>query len=1220
MKLGRIFRYEFRYQLGHVSTWLLLAVLLLLPVLLTKISTPADGTYHNAPSAIAFFTVASGALWLMLAGAISGDAAARDVQTRMHPLTYTAPVSKASYLGGRFLAALALNALLLLAVQLGLLIGFHTPGGREGVLLGPFRPEAYLTAYAFLSLPLALVGTTVQFAAAALTRRPISSYLGSVGLFITSHFVVMIMARYVGWWGLTKLLDLVGFGSVMSSELETWTPAEQNTRLFIPTGLLLGNRLIWLGVALALLAFTYARFRLAHPVAGSQRRRWWQRTPSQAPASPVAAADHVLAPARPVPRSFGPATYIRQTLAVAWSSFGTLARSRVGLPLVALISLGAALLGSEFMQQNTIPLYPTTAQVVDFLCAPVGNVKTPWLIMPLLLVYFAGELVWREREAGLSDLADAAPVPAWALFTGKLLGLGLLLVAWMGILLLGGLLLQSLLGYHRFELGLYLPTLFGLQLLEYLLFALLALAVHALVNQKYLGHLLLLLTLGFIGFAGKLGLHHHLLVFGAAPAWSYTDIRGFGASLEPWLWFKAYWAAWALLLAVAASLFWPRGRRFGLPGRAALARQRLTRPTALTAAVAAGLVLGLGGFIFYNTNLRNRYTTAADRTRQRAEYERRYARYARLPQPRLSSARLRVELYPAQQELTIRGRYQLVNRSAGPLRTVHLSTAPGVETSAVSFGRPATAVLTDAELGYRIYRLARPLQPGDSLLLSFRVHARPRGFGNEGVEALVQRQGTYLMYQDALPGIGYEMMRELREAGPRRQHGLPARPAIPPLADAAAREKSTRGDWMRFEAVVGTAADQVAVAPGQLRRTWTRGSRRYFHYATDAPIQNQAAFFSAPYAVRREQWIDSAAASPKPVAISLYYYPGHAANVGQMLRSIRASLGYYSAQFGRYPYGHLTVVERAGTEGELNAEASTIDYGEQFALMHPDDGPRGFDLPYYVLAHEVAHQFGGRYAPVEGVQVLAEGLAVYSGMQVLEQTYGYGHLRRYLSFLRQSYEVPRSRAMAPLLRSDNAFLGYRKGPLALHALSKYIGREKVNGAVRRLIAAHDSEAAPLATTLDLYRELRAATPDSLHYLLRDLFETNTYWELKTEQATAARTAAGAWLVTLQVQARKVVVDPAGAEHAQPLNDWVEIGVIAPRGPDEVVGQPLYLHKHRIRAGRQTIRVTVPRPPARAGIDPYLLLIDVNPDDNVRDVKITASPGAKAAPTKPKRHE
>ena len=56
-----------------------------------------------------------------MAPAVAGSAAARDVQTRMHPLVYTTPISKADYLGGRFLAAFVLNALILLAVPLGIL-------------------------------------------------------------------------------------------------------------------------------------------------------------------------------------------------------------------------------------------------------------------------------------------------------------------------------------------------------------------------------------------------------------------------------------------------------------------------------------------------------------------------------------------------------------------------------------------------------------------------------------------------------------------------------------------------------------------------------------------------------------------------------------------------------------------------------------------------------------------------------------------------------------------------------------------------------------------------------------------------------------------------------------------------------------------------------------------------------------------------------------------
>ncbi len=74
-------------------------------------------------------------------------------------------------------------------------------------------------------------------------------------------------------------------------------------------------------------------------------------------------------------------------------------------------------------------------------------------------------------------------------------------------------------------------------------------------------------------------------------------------------------------------------------------------------------------------------------------------------------------------------------------------------------------------------------------------------------------------------------------------------------------------------------------------------------------------------------------------------------------------------------------------------------------------------------------------------------------------------------------------------------------------------------------------------------------------------------------------------MTLDVRARKVVVDSAGVETELPMNDWVEIGVFAPAGEGEESGRPLYVQMHRIRSGEQTVTVTVPRKPARTGIDP-----------------------------------
>ena len=138
-----------------------------------------------------------------MAAGVAGEIAARDVETGMHPLTYTAPVSKAEYLGGRFLAVFAINALILLAVPLGVMLAVYA-SGVDPEIVGPFRPAAYLTAYAFLALPNALLGTAVQFAWATLGRRAIGSYVGSVMLFgvvYSGIFAVMYFLERAGAGG-----------------------------------------------------------------------------------------------------------------------------------------------------------------------------------------------------------------------------------------------------------------------------------------------------------------------------------------------------------------------------------------------------------------------------------------------------------------------------------------------------------------------------------------------------------------------------------------------------------------------------------------------------------------------------------------------------------------------------------------------------------------------------------------------------------------------------------------------------------------------------------------------------------------------------------------------------------------------------------------------------------------------------------------------------------
>ncbi|GAA4447799.1 M1 family aminopeptidase [Nibrella saemangeumensis] len=1206
MKFGEMVRFEFRYQLRHASTWLLFAVFLLFGFMILRLVTLTDGTYLNAPGTIAFFTVFGSVIWVVIGGVVAGDAATRDIQMRMHPLTYTTPVSKSTYLGARFLAALVLNTLILLTLYAGMLLSFYGPGAKTQ-LIGPFQLASYLTNYAFLVLPTVIATTAIQFTFAALSGRAIASYIASIAIIIFSQFGGTTVRFALEWKVLGSLMDLLGTSIIM--EMEGWTPIDKNTRLVLLEGTWLWNRVMWFGITAGALAFTYVRFQIGHVTTGKRLSLFRRRSEplrsggALLDTSPTRNAETRRISVPSYLRDFAFATQVRQVLAIAGTSFRAMAKSWGGLTLVAGLAIGTGLFATEYMEWLGVPLFARTEEVLRIIAPPLSSIQTQWIIIPLLTIFYAGELVWREREAGLHELSDTTPVLEWVLFLGKFMSLALLITIWVGLLMVAGIINQLVMGYHQFEMDVYVKALFGIQLTNYLLFALLVFVIHVLVNQKYIGHMVAFGAYGFILFASMLGVEHNLLIYASDTGWSYSDMQGFGPFVKPWLWFKLYWASWAFLLAVVATLFWVRSKEGGIRARIHLAQHRFGHYK-LASLLAVALVAGSAGFMFYNTNLLNPYVTQSGRKAIRAEYEQRYGQYEYTLQPVLARTQLHVEIYPDEQTSDIRGTYQLVNRSKVAIESIHISTLPYQGLAAVSFDRPAAAVVVDTRLGYHMYSLKDRLAPGDSLQMNFEVHIKPTGFSNNGVDVSVVGNGSHITSGAWMPIIGYHADRRLRDARDRTAYGLPPRPERPSLYAVAARNDTRQVEMINFEAVVGTNRDQIAVAPGALQRTWTKGDRRYFHYVTNAPILNEYALFSARYAIRETQWVPpSGPTSPKPVTIQIFYHPAHDANVARMLKSAQASLAYYAQEFGPYPYSHFRVLERPGAGLGMHAEPMTIDYQEGYSLMNPQPG--GLDLPYHIMAHEVAHQWWGIYlapAAVEGAGLLVESLATYSAMQVVEETLGYEHLLRYLSQMRLEYEVPRSRAAPPLLRANNRFMIYRKGPFALFALRNYIGKARVNNALRGLLRSYTPNP-PLPTTLDFYRELQAVTPDSLHYLLHDLFASNTFWELKTEQATAKQTKAGHWQVSLDVEARKVTVDSIGTETNIPMNDWIEIGVYAPLEQGASSAENLYRQKHRFKSGRQTIVLHVPEQPARAGIDPNHLLIDLNLNNNTRMVTI-----------------
>ena len=238
MTLGEVFRFEVEYRVRQPSTWVYALVLFGIPFLLMHVIN-GSSQYLNAPIMVMQASAILGTGGMLVTAGIFGDAASRDVQTRMHALFYTSPIREAHYLGGRFLGGLLVNAILVMGVPLGLLLASVMPYMSEGKF-GPVQLQAYVQAYVLVLLPNVLIIGAMMFAAAALTRHALATYLGGLALFLLGALTAEFSTA-LGSKSLEAVLGPFGGGAITLAT-QLWTPAEQNARLVGWPAMMLLNR------------------------------------------------------------------------------------------------------------------------------------------------------------------------------------------------------------------------------------------------------------------------------------------------------------------------------------------------------------------------------------------------------------------------------------------------------------------------------------------------------------------------------------------------------------------------------------------------------------------------------------------------------------------------------------------------------------------------------------------------------------------------------------------------------------------------------------------------------------------------------------------------------------------------------------------------------------------------------------------------------------------
>ena len=651
------------------------------------------------------------------------------------------------------------------------------------------------------------------------------------------------------------------------------------------------------------------------------------------------------------------------------------------------------------------------------------------VLLLILVVLFGTEIVWREREAGIAEIVDATPVPSFVFLAAKLVAVTLMVLAILGVATAVGIAYQLAKGVTRIDLHFYLVNLFVLIGLQMVMIAVLATFVQALVNQKYIGLVVILILVIVIpltvhGFEVRLPLLH----FATHPDVPLSDMNQFGHFLPAAFWFLAYWACVSVLLGVATHALWIRG----IPASLLDAAARHANGDDAGRDGGRGRCRRRHGgrrLVHLLEHARPQRRSSRPRTRGSAPSTTR--------RPTGNSRRCRSRGSPRS-----RWRSISIRRPAASCRAAAMSWS----IEAARRSKPSTCGSTtmfpstrssspiprfvDAQprFNHFIFRPAAPLAPGEARTLTFAVSKHRKGFKSQADLSSVLFNGTFVRNDELAPSIGVSSARYLQDEKQRKAHGLV------PFAETKLDEKilRNRGHWagdsdfIRFAITLSTSADQIALAPGYVEREWSADGRRYFRYAMDTPILNFWSVLSARYVVARDKWND--------VDIAIYFHPGHEMNVPRMIDAVKESLAYYSENFGPYQHRQMRIVEFPGYFDFAQSFPNTVPYSEAAGFIADNRNPDLIDYVWYLTAHEVAHQWWGHQvagAALPGEGFLSEALAQYSSLMVMERRYGAAHMRRFLSYELDKYLSQRGlsqRGEPPLVRAEGqGHIRYNKG-------------------------------------------------------------------------------------------------------------------------------------------------------------------------------------------------
>lgn len=1203
-----IFLFEIKYRLKRPATWAYFGILMLFGLIMAigGNGPASEKVFVNSPIAIATMLSTISVFGIMLASAIMGVPVYRDIEHKTENYFFSYPISEKGYLLGRFFGSMTVLFMVSLGLQIGLIIGF---------IIGPFagyeEPERFTSfnLWWYVQPTLMLYWTNfffagcIFFALVSSTKKVMLAYAGGAILFIT-YLITLTLTEDIENKDLVSLLDPFGLGTY-SNVIRYWTPEEQNTMTVPFQGMLIWNRLIWVGLGIFALLYTLFKFDFQKFLNKNYTSK--KKNDNLDEDNPAAAFTKIPS----VSKVFSSRLNVRLLFDLAFMEFKNIVRDNFFIAILI-----AAILFLFFDAWFGSPIYGTPSLPLTYYMLEMKN-GTYIILIFILIVFMTGEVLHRERNVNYDQIYGALPLPNRLVYGSKFLALTMISFVLVNIIMVSGVLNQIIKRYYNFEFGKYFTDLYLIEFPKYIIFVLLAFFVHSLVTKKFIGHVIAIaIWVLLFGLNQLANVDNNLYLYSYAPNYIVSDMNGFGHFAEPLFWFRSYWLACGGVLLVISYLFWKRGTDSGSKARWQIAKERLNVRTISAFVILLVIFISLGAFINYNTSTLNHYKTEKQGIKASAEYEKQLSKYDKIAQPKVISVKVNADLFPENRTAKIKVTYKMVNKSNEVIDSLHLNWgSEGLLKKEVNLftvnGKKPKLGKIYKDFGYEIYAFDKPLQPNDTITMVLEVTGSYKGFPNEGTGSDIVYNGTFLN-NNFFPSFGYDASGELTSDQDRKKHNLPIKDyTLPAQNDAWGLNNllfSDDGDYVTFEGTVSTAPNQIAIMPGYLQKEWEANGRKYYTYKMNDELDFFYNISSADYKVHKEVWTGK---SGEKVNIEIYHHPTHTYNIDRFVKSVKHSMDYYAENYGPYQYTQMRILEFPRYSTFAQSFPNTVPFAESFGWVGDFSDSNDLDYVYTVTAHEVAHQWWGHQitpSATRGANQISESMAEYSSLMVMKKEYGVEAMQKFLKEELDKYLRSRaneSKFEKTLMDNDNqAYVWYQKGGLVLYGLQDLIGEKNLNNAFKAYMTeARFRPKAPFTTTVEWYDYIKKVTPDSLQYYLEDSFKKITLYTNKVTKANYKKLANGTYQVTIEVASAKEYFDGNGkllATGNKP--NLLEIAVFdndAKNKQGMTVKSPLLIEKIWIKPGKSTFTYITKKLPVKAGIDPYNKMIDRIPDDNIK---------------------